>query len=80
MHTRIVRWGNSLGLRIPRSVAADAGVEAGSIVDLVVEDGTLVARPVPRARPDLKTLLKGITRENMHDLIDTDEPVGKEAW
>jgi antitoxin MazE len=79
MQTRIVRWGNSLGLRIPRTVAEDAGVEAGSVVDLVVERGELIARPV-RPQPDLRALLKGITRDNVHDLIAADEPVGNEAW
>jgi len=29
MRTRIQRWGNSLGLRIPKSFAEEAGVEAG---------------------------------------------------
>ena len=38
MRTRIQKWGNSLGLRIPKSFAEEAGVEAGSDVDLSIED------------------------------------------
>ncbi len=44
MNTKIQKWGNSLGLRIPKSFAEEAGVEAGSEVDLTVEDGQLIVR------------------------------------
>ncbi len=30
MLTKVQRWGNSLGLRIPKTFAGDARVEAGS--------------------------------------------------
>jgi len=43
MLTRIQKWGNSLGLRIPKSFAAEVEVEAGSTVDIRVENGDLVA-------------------------------------
>lgn len=34
MLTKVQKWGNSLGLRIPRSLAADAKVQPGSMVDI----------------------------------------------
>ena len=49
MQTKIQKWGNSLGLRIPCSFAAEAQVEEGSTVDLSVENGLLLVRPL-RAR------------------------------
>jgi antitoxin MazE len=79
MQTRIRRWGNSLGLRIPKSFAAEARVEEGSAVDLSVEDGRLVIRP-SRRRHDLTSLLKQITPGNTHDEISTGERAGREAW
>lgn len=39
MQTKIQKWGNSLGLRIPRTLAAEARVVEGSTVDLSVEGG-----------------------------------------
>ena len=45
MQTRIQRWGNSLGLRIPKAFAEQAGVEAGSEGDLALDDGELIIRP-----------------------------------
>jgi antitoxin MazE len=80
MQTRIQKWGNSLGLRIPKAFARQAGVEAGSEVDLSVEDGDLVIRPLRRPKYQLKVLLKGVTASNIHKEVDTGAPVGKEPW
>ena len=80
MRVKIQKWGNGLGLRIPKSFAKQAGVEAGSEVDLSVEDGELIIRPRRSPRCDLKELLRSITPENVHGEIETGEPVGREAW
>jgi antitoxin MazE len=80
MLTKIQKWGNSLGLRIPKSFADEAEVEAGSTVDLAIEDGGLVIRPVRRARYSLEELLKGVSARNLHKEVTTGESVGREAW
>ena len=80
MQTRIQKWGNSLGLRIPRSFARESGVAAGSEVDLSVQDGNLVVRPVRRRTYELKDLLRQVTAQNLHGEVDTGRPVGREIW
>jgi len=80
METKVQRWGNSLGLRIPKSFAEEAGVEAGSAVDLSLQGGDMVIRPVRARSYDLHTLVKAITKKNIHDPIETGPPVGREAW
>ncbi len=80
MQTRIQKWGNSLGLRIPRSFAQEVGVGAGSEVDLSVQDGDLVVRPARRRTYRLKDLLRRVTAKNLHEEVDTGEPVGREVW
>jgi antitoxin MazE len=79
METKIQRWGNSLGVRIPRSMAIDAQVEAGSTVDVTLRDGALVLRPV-RPKLDARDLVKAITARNMHDAIDMGDTTGREVW
>jgi antitoxin MazE len=79
MQTKVQRWGNSLGVRIPRSFAAEARVEAGSSVDISIEDGTLLIRPL-RRRYSLRELLKKITARNLHGEVGTGAPVGRESW
>lgn len=80
MLTKIQKWGNSLGLRIPKSFAEQTGVKAGSTVDISIDNGRLVVRSV-RARPyRLEDLLSGVKKANLHDEISTGEAVGREAF
>ncbi len=80
MQTKIQKWGNSLALRIPRSFAADAQVEEGSMVDVSVENGCLQVRPVRARRYVLRDLLRGISPRNLHAEVQTGGMVGREAW
>jgi antitoxin MazE len=79
MVTRVQKWGNSLALRIPRSFAAQAKVAAGTAVDIAVEKGQLVVRPV-RRRYRLRELLKAVDARNLHEEVRTGRPVGREIW
>ena len=80
MQTKVQKWGNSLGLRIPKSFAEQVGVDAGSEVDLSVEDGELIVRPRRQPKYELKDLLRSITAKNVHKEVETGDPVGREAW
>jgi antitoxin MazE len=80
MIARIQKWGNSLGVRIPKNFAQDARMEEGSSVQLSVEEGRLIIAPRNRRRYNLKELVDKITPENMHGETDWGPPVGKEAW
>ena len=79
MITRIQKWGNSLGLRIPRSFAREARVEGGSMVDLSVKGGRLIIVPVQPGKWRLESLLAGITPGNLHVEGLGGEPVGRES-
>jgi antitoxin MazE len=79
MLTKIQKWGNSLGLRIPKSFAREASIEAGSTVDIAIEDGGLVVRPLRRPRYTLAELLREVNARNRHEEVSTGEPVGREA-
>ena len=80
MVTKIQKWGNSLGLRIPKSFAKDAGVEEGSPVDISIEGDRLVIQPVRPSRYELTDLVSQIREENLHEEIPTGESVGREVW
>lgn len=80
MQTKIQRWGNSLGIRIPKAFAEEAKVEAGSRVEIAVEDGELVIRPTRSDAYDIELLVKAIDTNNLHDPIETGSPRGRETW
>ncbi|HBT19942.1 MAG TPA: AbrB/MazE/SpoVT family DNA-binding domain-containing protein [Peptococcaceae bacterium] len=77
MQPRVQKWGNSLGIRIPKSFAKKVGLKEGTPVDFYIEDGAIVVRPV---KYDLETLLSQITPENLHEEIVIESPVGREIW
>ena len=78
MPQTIVKWGNSLGLRIPQSIAEQIKLSEGSQVVLEVVDGNLVIKP-KRTQYSLDALLEDITQENLHGETDTGRPVGNEV-
>ncbi len=80
MITKIRKWGNSLGVRIPKSLAIDVQVEDGCSVDLSIENGRLVIVPIIKDGHTLDELLDQITPQNLHGEFDTGKPVGGEVW
>lgn len=50
MPTKIQRWGNSQGVRVPKEVLAAAKLEVGDAVDVRAVDGTLIVTPLRRVR------------------------------
>ena len=80
MVTKIKKWGNSLGLRIPKSFAKEAGVEDGSEVDICLEEDRIVIRTLNRTKYKLSDLLSQVKEDNLHEEISTGDAVGREAW
>jgi antitoxin MazE len=80
MKTQLSRWGNSLALRIPKSVAEAAKLQDGDTLDLDVEAPGSVRVRKPRSKPTLEELVAHIDDENRHGETDSGEPVGAEVW
>ncbi|UYO06494.1 AbrB/MazE/SpoVT family DNA-binding domain-containing protein [Paenibacillus sp. PSB04] len=74
---QVQKWGDSLGIRIPKSLALKVGLEEGSKVGLDVENGHLIIKLKPSS---LEALLISVTPENIHKEISTGDPEGREAW
>lgn len=77
MQLAIKKWGNSVGVRIPASILTALQLQADNLVDIRAENGTIIIEPI-RQEYSLEQLLAGITAENMHQEIETGEPIGKE--
>ncbi len=79
MTTQISKWGNSLGLRLPKSVAQEAKIDEGDKVEVSVKNGAIVIRPSCRTY-SLHELVSKITPANRHNEDPWGPPVGREAW
>jgi len=78
--TGIIRkWGNSLGLRIPKGIAEQSNLDAGTTVDIRVQDNEIIITPAA-AKHNLDDLLAKITPENVHAETDTGPAQGMKAW
>lgn len=79
IRTKIVKWGTSLGLRIPQAMAEEVKVREGSMVEISLAKGQLLVRPAP-ARYELEDLLEEVTPENLHLDVGTGVPQRSEGW
>jgi antitoxin MazE len=80
MFTRVQKWGNSLAVRIPKSFAAEVGLEQDSEIELSLLDGKLILMPIAPQRLPLAALLAQITDQNLHSEVPTGDAVGNEGW
>jgi len=78
--TQVARWGNSMAVRIPKTVAEGAKLRPGDNLELSVEgSGTVMIRKKKEASK-LRDLIREITAANLHTETDWGAPVGKELW
>ena len=80
MQARVQKWGNSLGIRIPKALAQEAGVAADSEVEIATTDGKILISPLRKKVLSLRQLLSKVTDANIHAEIESGHPVGKESW
>lgn len=73
---QITKWGNSLGLRVPRDLAARVGFTEGTRVDVEARGDRLLVTKSSR-RFTLDELLAKMTPEREHRAVD-DAPRGVE--
>ncbi len=74
---QVVKWGNSLAVRIPKAVAEQVRLKQGDAIVIEALDGRVELRPAERV-PTLEELVAQITPENRHKELDWGPPVGKE--
>ena len=76
MQAHITKWGNSLGVRIPRVLADKIGFYAGTAVDLSIRDHHIIISK----GYSLDSMLKDVKAENLHQEISEGPSRGKESW
>jgi antitoxin MazE len=80
MQVRVQKWGNSLAVRIPKPLAEDAEVMEGTVLNLAVSEGKVVATPVQQKKLSLSELLAKVNKKNLHGEVDFGRCAGREIW
>jgi antitoxin MazE len=74
MKVKVAKWGNSLGLRLPKAAADAAGLKAGAEVEVVVEGRDLRVRSLPPIKhyrlEDLLSEMDRLGPENAPETAD----------
>ena len=78
MEAVVRKWGNSLGIRIPGTMAKEISLQDGSAVDIEGKNGQIIIRP--RNKYVLKEMLTKISSGNIHEEVESSGIVGNEIW
>jgi antitoxin MazE len=79
MQAQVLKWGNSLAIRIPKPIADDAHLQLGDPLEIAVAaDGAVQMHRVGEI-PTLAQLVAQITPENRYPEIPLGPEIGREA-
>jgi antitoxin MazE len=77
MQSEVKKWGNSLGLRIPKKIATKLKLKEGSSINMNITNDQLV---ISTENSELDILVTKINDQNSHKQMFSDNSVGKEIW
>ena len=80
MIQKIQKWGNSMGVRLPKKLTDQYALQEGGTVILVAEKNKISLRPITNRKKNLKELVASITAKNRHKEIGWGKLRGKEVW
>ena len=82
MQTKIQKWGNSQGIRFPKTILKEVDINIGDDVSITVHAGKIVVEPVNRVRGryDIRDLVAQLPDDYQAEEIDWGPPVGAEVW
>jgi antitoxin MazE len=78
MNTVVRRWGNGLGIKIPKVYYEKNDIRDGSLVELELLDDIILIKS--RHKPTLEELLSGVNDDNIHKEVSFGKPEGIEIW
>jgi antitoxin MazE len=78
MQAQVLKWGNSLAVRIPKPVAEDAHFEVGDSLEIAVSAEGIVQLHRVGTVPTLAQMVAQITPENRYAEVSVGTEVGRE--
>lgn len=80
MVTNIQNWGNSQGIRIPKSIMNELKLSNGQSVELIIEGERLIIRKATNDRKTINELFENYNGDYKCSEVDWGESVGNEVW
>lgn len=80
MESKIQKWGNSNGVRIPKVFLDALNLKKDDLVDIKKEEDKIVITKIKRENVSLKERIEQYDGPNLCEDFTWDENVGKEIW
>ncbi len=77
MYAAVSKWGNSLAVRLPKTITEDAKLQEGTEITIMIERDMVVMRKA-KPRYTLAELVEQTKPEHRHGELDKGGPVGRE--
>ncbi len=74
------KWGNSLPLRIPSSMAKQLELQQNTLLNITEKGGQIILEPLKKPKYNLQEMLSQINENNLHEELSYGASVGKEIW
>ncbi|MFT7557931.1 MAG: antitoxin MazE [Planctomycetota bacterium] len=78
MKTKLLKWGNSSGIRLPKQVVDTRGLLSGSDLSLEIKDNSIILKPISNKKETIEDLVALMHSQNMHAAIDWGSDRGAE--
>lgn len=78
MKTKVVKIGNSRGIRIPKSLIHESGLK--SEVELEVSDGQIIIKPISTNRESWETAFKKMAKNKDDILLNAEAIPDQSKW
>jgi len=80
METRLQKWGNSVGIRIPSSIVKSLNLKADDLLEIIEEENKIVISKSNKNKISLKYLFDNYNGNNLAKDFTWDDPKGNEIW
>ena len=78
MKTKIIKIGNSRGIRLPKVVLQQIGIE--NEVDLQVDQDKIVLKPIRRQRSGWQEAFRQMAANSDDQLLDGNDVISQSSW
>ncbi len=79
MQTKIKKWGNSQGIRIPQSMLKELDISTSDELNIAVEDQQIIIKKVNK-KVTIEDLFKDYNGDYKPQEFNWGEAVGREVW
>ena len=82
MLSKVQKWGNSQGIRIPKNLLENSHIKVGEDVEITVHEGKIIVEPTIKihGKYNIKNLASKMPVEYDSKEEDWGAPVGLEVW